>query len=224
MGQWIQLTASDGFQLGAYRADPVGPDQPRGGLVVAQEIFGVNSHIRSVCEGFAADGYVTVAPALFDRYERNLDIGYTPEDIARGRELKARAGTDAALHDIAAARDEAASVGRVGVVGYCWGGFITWMSASRLPGFTCAVAYYGGGILDATGEQLKCPVMAHFGDRDSMIPVAGVGKLAAAHPEAQVFIYPADHGFNCDQRKSYDAAAATLARERTLAFLRQNLG
>ncbi|HEX5863705.1 MAG TPA: dienelactone hydrolase family protein, partial [Casimicrobiaceae bacterium] len=153
MGQWIQLTASDGFQLGAYRADPAGPDKPRGGLVVAQEIFGVNSHIRSVCDGFAAAGYVAVAPALFDRYERNLDIGYTPEDIARGRELKARAGTDAALHDIAAARDEAASVGRVGVVGYCWGGFITWMSASRLPGFTCAVAYYGGGILDASGEQ-----------------------------------------------------------------------
>lgn len=224
MGQWIQLTASDGFQLGAYRADPAGPDKPRGGLVVAQEIFGVNSHIRAVCDGFAADGYVAVAPALFDRYERNLDIGYTPEDIARGRELKARAGTDAALQDIAAARDAAASVGRVGVVGYCWGGFITWMSASRLPGFTCAVAYYGGGILDASGEQLKCPVMAHFGDRDSMIPVAGVGKLAAAHPEAQVFVYPADHGFNCDQRKSYDAAAATLARERTLAFLRQNLG
>ena len=224
MGQWIQLTASDGFQLGAYRADPAGPDKPRGGLVVAQEIFGVNSHIRAVCEGFAADGYVAIAPALFDRYERSLDIGYTPEDIARGRELKARAGTDAALHDIAAARDAAASVGRVGVLGYCWGGFITWMSASRLSGFTCAVAYYGGGILDASGEQPKCPVMAHFGDRDSMIPVAGVGKLAAAHPEAQVFVYPADHGFNCDQRKSYDAAAAKLARERTLAFLRQNLG
>ena len=224
MGQWIQLTASDGFQLGAYRADPAGPEKPRGGLVVAQEIFGVNSHIRAVCEGFAADGYVAIAPALFDRYERSLDIGYTPEDIARGRELKARAGTDAALHDIAAARDAAASVGRVGVVGYCWGGFITWMSASRLPGFTCAVAYYGGGILDASGEQPKCPVMAHFGDRDSMIPVAGVGKLAAAHPEAQVFVYPADHGFNCDQRKSYEAAAAKLARERTLAFLRQNLG
>jgi carboxymethylenebutenolidase len=224
MGQWIQLTASDGFQLGAYRADPAGPDKPRGGLVVAQEIFGVNSHIRAVCDGFAADGYVAIAPALFDRYERNLDIGYTPEDIARGRELKARAGTDAALQDIAAARDAAASVGRVGVVGYCWGGFITWMSASRLPGFTCAVAYYGGGILDASGEQPKCPVMAHFGDRDSMIPVAGVGKLAAAHPEAQVFVYPADHGFNCDQRKSYDAAAANLARERTLAFLRQHVG
>ena len=224
MGQGIELTASDGFRLAAYRADPPGPDKPRGGLVVVQEIFGVNSHIRAVCDGFAADGYVTIAPALFDRYERNFDIGYTPEDIARGRELKARAGTDAALHDIAAARDAAASAGRVGIVGYCWGGFIVWMSAARLPGFTCAIAYYGGGILDAGDEQPKCPLMAHFGERDAVLPVAGVQKLAAAHPEAQVFLYAADHGFNCDQRKSYDAAAATLARERTLGFLRQNVG
>jgi carboxymethylenebutenolidase len=224
MGQWIELTASDGVRLTAYRADPAGQDKPRGGLVVVQEIFGVNGHIRSVCDGFAAEGYVTVAPALFDRYERSVDIGYTPADIDRGRELKAKASTEAALQDIAAARDAAASAGRVGIVGYCWGGFITWMSASRQPGFTCAVVYYGGGILDAIAEQPKCPVMAHFGERDSMIPVAGVGKLAAAHPEAQVFVYPADHGFNCDQRQSYDAAAAGLARERTLEFLHQHVG
>jgi carboxymethylenebutenolidase len=225
MGQWIQLTVSDGFQPAAYRADPAeAHGKPRGGLVVVQEIFGVNSHIRSVCDGFAADGYVAIAPALFDRYERNVDIGYTPEDIARGRELKAQANTDAALRDVAAARDAAASAGRVGIVGYCWGGFITWMSAARVPGFACAICYYGGGILDAIGEQPKCPLMAHFGERDTMIPVDGVKKLAAAHPEAQVFLYPADHGFNCDQRKSYDAAAARLARERTLAFLHQHVG
>ena len=224
MGQWIELTASDGFRLAAYRADPAGPDKPRGGLVVVQEIFGVNSHIRAVCDGFAADGYVAMAPALFDRYERKFDIGYAPEDIARGRELKARAGTDAALRDVATARDAAASAGRVGIVGYCWGGFIVWMSAARLPGFGCAIAYYGGGILDHGDEQPKCPLMAHFGDRDTAIPVAGVEKLAAAHPEAQIFVYAADHGFNCDQRKSYDAAAAKLARERTLEFLRQNVG
>jgi carboxymethylenebutenolidase len=225
MGQWIQLTASDGFQPAAYRADPAAAHgKPRGGLVVVQEIFGVNSHIRSVCDGFAADGYVAIAPALFDRYERNVDIGYTPEDIARGRELKAQANTDAALRDVAAARDAAASAGRVGIVGYCWGGFITWMSAARVPGFACAICYYGGGILDAVGQQPKCPLMAHFGERDTMIPVDGVKKLAAAHPEAQVFIYPADHGFNCDQRKSYDAAAARLARERTLEFLHRHVG
>src|SRR5438876_10901904 len=124
MGQWLELTASDGFRLAAYRADPAGPDKPRGGLVVVQEIFGVNSHVRSVCDGFAADGYVAIAPALFDRYQHDFDIGYTPEDIARGRELKARAATEVALSDIAAARDAVAAAGRVGIVGYCRGGFI----------------------------------------------------------------------------------------------------
>lgn len=222
MGQWITLTASDGYRLGGYRADPRA--KPRGGLVVVQEIFGVNSHIRSVCDSYAAEGYVAVAPALFDRYQRNFDIGYSPDDIALGRELKARADTDAALRDVDAARDEAASVGRVGVIGYCWGGFVAWMSAARLPGFACAVPYYGGGMLEAAAEQPKCPVMAHFGKRDAVIPVTGVEKLAEKHPEVQVFIYDADHGFNCDQRKSYDPDSAALARERTLEFLHTHVG
>ncbi len=222
MGNMTELTAADGFVLSAYRADPDG--RPRGGLVVVQEIFGVNSHIRSVCDGYAADGYVAVAPALFDRYERGVDIGYTPPDIARGRELKARAEIDAALRDVAAARDALAAIGKVGVIGYCWGGFVAWMAASRLAGFACAVPYYGGGMLDAVGEKPKCPVMAHFGEKDTMIPAAGVRELAAAHPDAQVFLYPADHGFNCDQRTSFDAQAAALARQRTLQFLRQHLG
>jgi carboxymethylenebutenolidase len=222
MGHWVDLTAADGFRLSAYRADPQGT--PRGALVVAQEIFGVNSHIRSVCDGYAADGYVTIAPALFDRYERGVDIGYTPPDVARGRELKALAKADAALRDVTAARDAVAGAGKVGILGYCWGGYIAWIAAARVPGFACAVPYYGGGMTDAIAEQPKCPVMAHFGERDSMIPVTGVKTLAAAHPSAQVFIYPADHGFNCDQRGTHDAASARLARERTLAFLRQNIG
>jgi len=222
MGRIIELAAADGFRLSAYRADPAAA--PRGALVVAQEIFGVNGHIRSVCDGFAVDGYVAIAPALFDRYERGVDIGYTPPDIAKGRELKGRAQRDSALQDIAAARDAVAGAGKVGVIGYCWGGFIAWMAASRLPGFACAVPYYGGGMLDAIGEVPRCPVMAHFGERDTMLPVAGVRELMAAHPEAQVFIYAADHGFNCDARASFDAAAAKLARERTLEFLRQHIG
>ena len=143
MGRFIELAAADGFKLAAYRADPVGP--PRGAIVVAQEIFGVNSHIRSVCDGFAADGYVAIAPALFDRYEPRVDIGYTPPDIAKGRELKGRAGIEPALADIAAARDAVAAAGNVAVIGYCWGGYVAWMTASRLPGFACAVLYYGGG-------------------------------------------------------------------------------
>ena len=222
MGHWVDLTAADGFRLSAYRADPEGA--PRGALVVAQEIFGVNGHIRGACDGYARDGYVAIAPALFDRYERGVDIGYTPTDIARGRELKALANTDAALQDVAAARDAVAGAGKVGILGYCWGGYVAWMAAARVEGLACAVPYYGGGMTDAIAEQPKCPVMAHFGERDSMIPVTGVNALAAAHPSAQVFIYPADHGFNCEQRGSHDPASATLAHERTLAFLRQHIG
>lgn len=222
MGQAIELTAGDGFKLAAYRADPTG--KPRGGLVVAQEIFGVNRHIQSVCEGFAEDGYVAIAPALFDRYQRGVDLGYTPDDIAKGRDLKGRTQIEATLLDVAAARNAVSASGKVGIVGYCWGGYVVWMAASRLPGFACAVPYYGGGMLEAGGEKPKCPVMAHFGERDAVIPVDGVRKLAASHPEAQVFIYAADHGFNCDHRKSYEPASARLARERTLEFFREHVG
>jgi carboxymethylenebutenolidase len=222
MGQTIELTAADGFKLAAYRAEPAGT--PRGGLLVIQEIFGINSHIRSVCDGYAADGYLAVAPALFDRYERGVDIGYTPEDVARGVALKAKSGIDSALQDVEAARGVAAGAGKVGVVGYCWGGYVAWMSAARLSGFACALCYYGGGMLAAIAERPKCPVICHFGERDTGIPVAGVRQFAAAHPEIQVYIYAADHGFNCDQRGSYDAAAARLARERSLAFMRQHIG
>jgi carboxymethylenebutenolidase len=222
MGRIVELTAADGLRLSAWRADPAG--EPRGAVVIAQEIFGVNSHIRSVCDGIAADGYVAIAPALFDRYEPGVDIGYTPPDVAKGRELKARAHIDRALLDVGAARDAVSPVGKVAVIGYCWGGFVAWMAASREPGFACAVAYYGGGILDAAAESPRCPVMAHFGERDSGIPIAGVRELMAKRPDVQIFVYPADHGFNCDQRAAYDAASAKLARERTLLFLRRYVG
>ena len=222
MGKFVELTAADGTRLSAWRADPAG--EARGAIVVAQEIFGVNGHIRSVCDGFAADGYVAIAPALFDRYAPKVDLGYTPADIAKGRELKAQAGIDKALVDVRAAREAVAAAGKVAVIGYCWGGYVAWMAAARETGFACAVPYYGGGILDAKGEHPRCPVMAHFGERDAGIPVAGVREFAAAHPEVQVFIYAADHGFNCDQRASFDPAAARLARERTLGFLRRHVG
>ena len=222
MGRSIELTAADGFRLSAWRAEPA--SEPLGAVVVAQEIFGVNSHIRNVCDGFAADGYLAIAPALFDRYERGVDIGYTPPDVAKGRELKSQAQIEPALLDIDAARAAVASAGKVAVIGYCWGGFVAWMAAARVPGFACAVPYYGGGILDAAAEQPRCPVMAHFGERDSGIPVAGVRQLMARHPDAQIFIYDADHGFNCDQRAAYNPAAAKIARERTLDFLRRYVG
>jgi len=222
MGKMFELTAADGVTISAYRADPAG--RPRGGLVVAQEIFGINSHIRSVCDGFAADGYLAIAPALFDRYQRGFEVGYAPDDIAKGRDLKGKANIDAALKDVSAARDVAAAAGKVGIVGYCWGGYVAWMAASRIAGFACAVPYYGGGMLEAAAEHPNCPVIAHFGELDSGIPVEGVRKFATAHPEIQVHLYAADHGFNCDQRGSYNAPAAKLARERTLAFLRQHIG
>jgi len=221
MGHWIQLTAADGATISAWRADPAG--KPRGGLVVAQEIFGVNSHIRSVCDGYAAEGYVAIAPALFDRFAPKTDIGYTPEDIEKGRGLKAKATLEHALADVDAARKLAATAGKVGIVGYCWGGYIAWMSAARVAGFACAVPYYGGGMLEAIGEKPRCPVMAHFGEKDHAIPIDGVRQWAAAHPEVETHIYSANHGFNCDQRGSYDAPAAKLARERTLAFLHKHV-
>jgi len=224
MGKSIELVASDGHKLSAYRADPAG--KPRGAVVVIQEIFGVNSHIRSVADGYAADGYLAIAPAMYDRLERNFEVGYTPDDIAKGRALKDKAQPDAALRDVEAAVKEAAKAGKVGIVGYCWGGYITWMAASRVTGLACAAPYYGGGSTtdEAIAEKPKCAVMAHYGEKDEHIPVEGVKKLAAAHPAVTVHLYPAPHGFNCDQRGSYDAASAKLARERTLAFFRQHIG
>ena len=222
MGTMIELVAADGFHLSAYRADA--RTAPRGGIVVVQEIFGVNSHIKSVCDGYAADGYLVIAPALFDRSERGVDLGYTPPDVARGRELKAKAVADTALLDVAAARDALAASGKIGIVGYCWGGYIAWLCAARVSGLACAVSYYGGGITDAAAEDPKCPVLAHFGERDSVIPLPAVKKFAAAHPEVEIHVYPADHGFNCDQRASYDAASAGLARERSLQFFRKHIG
>jgi carboxymethylenebutenolidase len=218
----IQLVAADGHKFDAYLADPAG--DARGAIVVVQEIFGVNSHIRSVADGYAADGYVAIAPALFGRVKKNVELGYTPEDIAKGRELKAASPPEPALLDIAAAAQAVTCAGKVGIVGYCWGGFLAWMAAAKLPGFACAVPYYGGGMLDKADLVPRCPVMGHFGERDTMIPVDGVRKFAARHGGQQIFIYAADHGFNCDQRGSYDAPAAKLARERTLAFLGTHLG
>lgn len=222
MGQFVNLTASDGFQLSAYKAEPAG--KPRGGLVVIQEIFGVNQHIRAVADGFARDGYLVVAPALFDRAERNVELGYTPADVSSGVALKGKSPIDKALLDVAASIAAVKGAGKVGITGYCWGGYVSWMAAARLDGLACSAPYYGGGMLEAVGEQPRCPVMAHFGRKDAHIPAAGVEKFAAAHPRHQVFLYDADHGFNCNERGSWDEAAAKLARERTIEFLRKHVG
>lgn len=223
MGEMITLTAEDGHRLAAYRSTPAGA--PRGSLVVVQEIFGVNSHIKRTCDGFAADGYVVLAPALFDRVERDYATGYAPADIERGRAVRGKLAIDQAVMDVrAAVRELAGSESKVSVVGYCFGGTLAWLAATRIDGVAAAVGYYGGGIADAVGEQPRCPVMLHFGETDSSIPREHWERVRTHHPAVPVHVYPAGHGFNCDERASYHPESARLARERTLAFLRQHAG
>ncbi|HXG04322.1 MAG TPA: dienelactone hydrolase family protein [Candidatus Binatia bacterium] len=219
----ITLTAEDGHRLSAYRAAPDGA--PRGGLVVIQEIFGVNSHIRKVTEGFAADGYVALAPALFDRVERGVELGYQPADIERGRELRGKVGWDTMVVDVKAAVEALRREGlRVGVVGYCMGGSLAWLAATRIPGVAAAVSYYGGAVADFAAERPRCPVLLHFGETDQSIPKEHWDRIRAHHPDIPMHIYPAGHGFNCDQRASYHEPSARQARERTIAFFRQHVG
>jgi carboxymethylenebutenolidase len=222
LGRTLQVTAADGHTFDLYRADPEGA--ALGALVVAQEIFGVNSHIRAVCDGFAEDGYLSVAPALFDRVERGIELGYGGDNVARGRELRAPIALENALADIEAAAQEIAPAGRIGIVGYCWGGTLAWAAATRSRTFAAAVGYYGGGVPDTADEWPNCPVMLHFGEHDQSIPLDGVAKVRAAHPELPIHIYPAGHGFNCDQRAAHHPESARLARWRTLAFLREHVG
>jgi carboxymethylenebutenolidase len=217
----IELQAADGHRFSAYLARPAGT--PRGALVVVQEIFGVNSHIRAVADGFAADGLLAIAPAVFDRVERGVELGYAGPDIERGRALLAAAGNDKPLVDIAAAIAHVAPGAKVGIVGYCWGGLLAWLSACRLAGLAAGVVYYGGGVPQQAALSPRCPVLAHFGERDAHIPVDAVRAFGAAHPEVELHLYDAGHGFNCDQRGSYDAPSAAKARERTVAFLRRHL-
>jgi carboxymethylenebutenolidase len=217
----LELQASDGHRLAAYRADPAGA--PRGALVVLQEIFGVNSHVRAVADGYAADGWVAIAPALFDRVERAVEIGYSPDDVQRGIKLRAGCKPEDTLLDIAAAVEAVRSAGPVGVIGYCWGGTLAWLAAARQPGLAAAVAYYGGGIGELLELEPLCPVLAHFGDQDTSIPLSVSEAMRKKHPQVEVHIYHAGHGFNCDQRGSFDAPSAKLARERTLQFLQQHV-
>ena len=223
MGEMINLTAEDGFRLSAYKATPSGT--PRGGLVVIQEIFGVNSHIKKVADGFAADGYAVIAPAIFDRVERGFESGYAPPDIERGRAVRGKLQTDQVMMDVNAAVKELAKSGqKVGVVGYCFGGFVAWLSATRLSGVAASVGYYGGGIADTAAEQPRNPVMLHFGETDASIPKEHYEKVMKAHPKIPIHIYPAGHGFNCDERGSYHEPSARLARQRTIEFFRQHVG
>ncbi len=227
MSETIQLRSSDGFAFPAYVARPAG--KPKGAVVVLQEIFGVNSHIRSVADGYAEKGYLAVAPATFHRIQQGVNLGYTPEDIQAGAALKSKVEALPApgvMPDIEAAIQYAAQAGKVGLTGYCWGGLLAWRSACLLKGLAAVAPYYGGGM--TVGAELArkplCPVLCHFGDQDQHITLDTVEAFKKAQPQVEVRIYPANHGFNCEQRGSYDAPSAALARERTLAFFARHVG
>ena len=223
MGAMIQLTASDGHTLDAYRADPAGT--PKGGIVVIQEIFGVNSHIRAVADSYAEQGYAAIAPAMFDRLEKDFQTGYEPDDIALARGLMGRVSIDGAILDLTATVSKLQEDNlKVGVVGYCWGGSMTWLSATRIDGISACSSYYGGFVANHLHETPKCPVIFHFGETDESIPMDKVEQVKVALPDNDVHVYPAGHGFNCDHRGSYHAESAALARERTLALFAQHVG
>ena len=223
MGKFIELKAADGHKLAAYVATPAG--KQRGGVVVIPEIFGVNSHIRQVTDGFAADGYLAVAPAMFDRARRNYDTGYSQPEIEAGVAIMQKLDWKQSMLDVQAAIAEAAKGGKVGIVGYCYGGTVSWMAAARVSGLACAVPYYGGGMHGLIGERPKIPVMCNFGEADQSPTLAQAKEIAAAHPAITAHFYPgAGHGFNCDQRGSWNPEAAKLARQRTLEFFRKQLG
>lgn len=217
MGTTITLQAKDGFELSAYRAEPQG--KARGGVVILQEIFGVNAHIKAVCERYAQQGYLAIAPALFDRVQPNVDLGYEAADVEQGLQLKGGCPLETALLDVQAAIDAAGEAGRVAVIGYCWGGSLAYAAATRLAGLSAAIAYYGGEIAKLSGEKPQVPTLAHFGETDASIPLSDVDTLRAAQPEVEVHVYQAGHGFSCDMRSAYHAPSAALALERTLAWL-----
>ena len=222
LSEWIELHASDGNELNGYVAQPAG--EPIAALVVVQEIFGVNHHIRSVTDSFAQNGFFAIAPALFDRIEKNVELGYEGEDAQRARSFAPKIDLDKALLDTEAAIDYAARATgkKVGVIGYCLGGAIAWLAATRLK-VDVAVGYYGGNIYRFAEETPHAPVMLHFGRQDQHIPAEEVSLVQNAHPDVSVFWYDAGHGFNCDERSSYNPEASRLARERSLSFLKQHL-
>lgn len=237
MGSFQDITAIDDFVIPAYVAQP--EVVPVAAVVVLQEIFGVNPHIKAIADSFARLGYLAVAPSTFHRIKADINLGYTPADIDKGKELKAAAEAIApqVMLDVQAAIDFADTLmdekrsaqvsrrGKVGIIGYCWGGLLTWRAACTLTGLSAAVPYYGAGM--TVGAELarhpRCPVLVHFGEHDASIPPDTVRAFAAAQPAVDVQIYPANHGFNCDNRGVYNAPAAELALERTLAFFSQHL-
>jgi len=217
----LQLRAADGNTLSAYLVKPAGP--PRGAVVVIQEIFGVNSHIRRVAEQYAAEGYLAIAPALFDRLKKDVDLGYDAAGIQAGVALVTKTTVEGVVADVNTALNAVVHAGKVGMVGYCWGGRVTYLSACH-TNIAAGVAYYGGGIAQLLPETPRCPVMFHFGEKDTHIPLSDVEKIRAAYPQGEYHLYPAGHGFNCTERADFEPASARLAFERSINFFRMHVG
>jgi carboxymethylenebutenolidase len=222
LGKQFNLTTSDAHSLGAYRADPAG--KPKGGMVVVQEIFGVNHHIRALCDRLAAEGYVAVAPAVFVRFVRNFESCYTPDEIAHARSYLGNLNWDNMMKDLDAALGDIRSAGPCGVIGFCMGGTSAFHAACRLNGLKASVAYYGGQIAKFADEKPKCPVQMHFGEKDAGIPLSDVEIIKQKQPQAEVYVYPeAQHGFHCDERASFQKEASTLAWQRSMEFLAKHM-
>lgn len=219
----MSLTAADGFELGAYQVMPEG--DPKGAVLVIQEIFGVNGHIREVVDGYAAAGYVAIAPALFDRQEKDVQLGYAEEaHWNKGMSLAFESFDRAAgIRDMQAAVDAASQYGKVGLVGYCFGGLMAWIAANELNGLSAVSGYYGGMIGQEANRKPACPVILHFGEQDAHIPAEEIDLVRQANPEVEINMYDADHGFNCDHRDSYSAKASAAAKARTLEFFGEQL-
>jgi carboxymethylenebutenolidase len=223
MGQMRNIEMADGFELEAYTAEPANA-QAKGVVVVIQEIFGVNGHIREVADGYAAEGYVAIAPALFDRVDKDIQLGYTENDMGRGIELAfQKLDMGQTLKDLQSVVTFAEQKGPVGLVGYCFGGLLTFLGACQINGVKAASSYYGGGIVGVLDQQPQCPLIMHFGELDAHIPMSDVEKIKLGCPGVPVHVYDADHGFNCDHRVSFDEPAASLARQRTLAHFAKHL-
>jgi len=222
VGKDIKLTASDDFQLGGYRADPT--TVPKAAIVVIQEIFGVNHHIRAVCDRLAGEGYVAIAPSIFDRIEPNFTSGYSPDEIAVARKFVANPDGTAMLRDTQAAIDAVKELGPVGIIGFCLGGSVAYAAATKLSGLSAAVGYYGGAIVRFADDKPKVPTQLHFGEKDAGIPLSDVEIIRAKRPEVEIHLYPgAQHGFHCDERASYDKASAEIAWPRSLGFFAKHL-
>jgi carboxymethylenebutenolidase len=218
----LALTAADGHKLGAYRADPQG--KAKGGIVVIQEIFGVNHHIRSITDRIAAEGYIAIAPALFDRITPDYQTGYSQDEVAKSRDLAAKRDWPKVMLDTQAAMDAIKSAGPLGIVGFCMGGTVAFLAATRLAGLSASVCFYGGQIVQFADEKPRCPVQMHFGERDAHIPLTDVETIRKKRPDCEIHTYPADHGFNCDERGSYEPESAKLAWQRMRDWFGKHIG